>query len=76
MHDGGDGAVGGEHPGRHPRHVGGGDVKSGETQRDRTQDHQKILRTTGERRAVSEHRRCHGNKEDVLTSLERVCDIQ
>lgn len=55
MHDGGGGGAGGEHVGRHPRHVGGGEVKNAETQRDGTQDHQKFLRTTGERRAVSEH---------------------
>lgn len=49
------GCAEGEHLLRCPLHVGGGDVKSGEAQRERADDHQKqILRTTAEARAVGE----------------------
>lgn len=40
---GGDGGAGGQRPGERPRHVGGGVVESGETERDGSQDQQKRL---------------------------------
>lgn len=48
MSDGGGGGAGGQSLGERPRHVGGGVVESGETERDGSQDQQKMLLRTRE----------------------------
>lgn len=50
MPGGGGGGAAGELLGEHPRHVGGGDGESGETERERSHDRQKkLLRRRAER---------------------------